>query len=100
MGIVKALLIFPVTALHLAIVPGGIRANELVTDTKPGGGKLKTSGDLPFAVGKAVSEFKAVIRLDTLDRYAPAFIPLDQPFQEVRGGIGALLRVSGKEAQP
>lgn len=88
------------TALYLAIVSTGIRTNELVTDAKSGGSKLKTGGNVPFAVGEAVSKLKAVIDLDTLDGDVPELVPHGQPPEEVRGGIGALLRVSSEVAQP
>lgn len=38
---IKAFLALPVAALHFAIMPGRVRANELVMDTKIKGGFLK-----------------------------------------------------------
>ena len=37
---IKAFLALPVAALHFAIMPGCVRANELVMDTKIKGGFL------------------------------------------------------------
>ena len=96
---VKALLVLPVAALYFAVMSRRIGADELMTDAKLGGSGFKQSGDVPLAVGKAVSKLKAIIRLDTFHPDAPAGIPLEQPFEEVSGGIGGLLRIGGQEAQ-
>ncbi len=53
-----------------------IGADELVENTELGGGGLKQSRDIPFAVGEAIGKFKAVIRLDALHAYPSAGIPL------------------------
>ena len=97
---VKAFLVFPVAALHFAIVPWGVGADELVADAKISGGFLKKGLDIPFAVGKTVCKFKTVVGLDTFHANAPAGIPLDQAFQKVGGGIGRLLRIGGQETKP
>ena len=47
-GIVKALLILPVAALHLAIVTRGIGSDELVSDAQLVGGLLKEGGVVSF----------------------------------------------------
>lgn len=65
---IETFLVFPVTALHLAVLSGCVRTE-----------------------GKAVRKFKAVISLDTLDMNSPACIPSHQPSQEVRRGVGRLL---------
>ena len=97
---IKAFLVFPVAALHFAIVPWGVGADELVADAKISGGFLKKGLDIPFAVGKTVCKLKTVVGLDTFHANAPAGIPLDQAFQKVGGGIGRLLRIGGQETEP
>ena len=96
---VKALLVLPVAALHLAVVARRIGPDELVVDTQLGGSGLKQSREIPLAVGEAVGKFKAIIRLDTFHAYTSACIPLEQLFQKISGGIGGLLRVGSQEAQ-
>ena len=73
---VEPFLIFPVTALHLAVVPRGVRTNELVADAKFMGSIFKKGGDVPLAVGKAVGKLKAVVGLDTFHTNASAGVPL------------------------
>lgn len=96
---VKPFLVLAVAALDLAVVPGRVRTNELMPDTQLGGCGLEKGEQLPFAVGETVGEFNAVVCLHAFHPDAPAGIPLDQPFQEVSGGVGGLLRVSSQEAQ-
>ena len=96
---IEAFLILPMVALDLSIMTGGIGADELVSDTQRGNGGLKQSGQIPSAVGKLVSELKAIVGLDALHPDAPAGIPADQLFEEVGGRVGALLEVGGQEAQ-
>ena len=97
---IKAFLIFPVAAFHLAIMSGSVRANQFMLDTQLSGGFLKKGLNIPFTVGKTVSKFKAVVSLDTFHANAPAGIPLHQPLQKVGGGAGGLLRIGGQEAEP
>ena len=80
---VKVLLVLPVATLYFAVMSRRIGADELMTDAQLGGSGFKQSGDVPLAVGKAVSKLKAIIRLDTFHPDAPAGIPLEQPFEEV-----------------
>jgi len=96
---IEAFLVLAVTSLHFTVVARCIGADELVPDTQLGGGGLKQSRDIPFAVGEAIGKFKAVIRLDAFHADPSAGIPLEQLFQKIRGGIGRLLRVGGQEAQ-
>ena len=96
---VKAFLILPVAALHLAVMAWGVGADELMPDTKFGGSDLKQGGQIPFAVGEAVSKFKTIVCLDTLDPDAPTGIPLEQLLQEIGRGIGTLFRVGSEETQ-
>ena len=80
-------------------MPGRVWANELMADSQVGSGFLKKGGDVSIAVGKTVSKFKTVISLDTFHMDTLAGTPLHQPFQEVSGGIGGLLRISCQEAE-
>ena len=96
---VKAFLVLPVAALHFAVVARCIGTDQLVADAKPDSGGLEEGGHVPLAVGKTVGELKAVVRLNAFYPDAPAGIPLEQPFQEVGGGVGALFRVGCQKAQ-
>ncbi len=87
-------------ALHFAIMPRRVRANELMPDSRVGSGFLKKGEDISIAVGKTISKFKTVISLDTFHMDTLAGIPLHQPFQKVSGGIGGLLRISRQETKP
>lgn len=95
---VKAFLVLPVAALHLAVVTGRVGTDEFVADTKPGSGGLKEGGQLPPAVGKAIGELEAIVSLDAFHSDSPAGISLDQLFEEVGRGIGGLLRIGRQEA--
>ena len=97
---IKSLLVFTVAAFYLAVVPGCVGTNELVADTQVSGSFLEKGLDIPFAVGKTVGKFKAVISLNALHTNALTGIPLHQPFQEVSRGVGGLLGISGQEAEP
>ena len=97
---VKAFLVFPVAAFHLAVMSGCVGTDKLMPDTHLSCGFLKKGLDIPFAVGKTVCKFKTVVGLDTFHANAPAGIPLDQAFQKVGGGIGRLLRIGGQETEP
>ncbi len=72
---VEAFLVLPVAALHLAVVPGRVRPDELVADAQFGSGFLEKSRDIPLAVGETVGELKAVVGLDALYTHAPAGKP-------------------------
>ena len=89
---IEAFLILAVAALHLAVVARRVGPDQLVTDAQLGGGFLKQRGQIALTVGEAVGKLETVVRLDTLHFYAPA--------QEVRRGIGGLLRVGRQETQP
>ena len=73
---IKAFLVFPVAAFHLAIMSGCVRTNELVLDTKLMRSFLKKGLDVPFTVGKTVGKFKTVVSLDAFHTDPPAGIPL------------------------
>ena len=97
---IEAFLILAVAALHLAVVARRVGPDQLVTDAQLGGGFLKQRGQIALTVGEAVGKLETVVRLDTLHFYAPAGVPRPQPAQEVRRGIGGLLRVGRQETQP
>ena len=77
---IKALLVLTVAALYFAIVPWGVGPDKLMADAELLRGRLEQGGQIPFAVGKAVGELKAVVCLDTLHPNTPAGIPLHQLF--------------------
>ena len=58
---IKAFLVFPMAALHFAIMSGRARANELMLDSQVGSGFLKKGGDISITVGKTISKFKTVL---------------------------------------
>ena len=97
---IKSFLVFPMAALHFAVMPGRVRADELMADSQVGSGFLKKGGDVSITVGKTISKFETVISLDTFHMDTLAGIPLHQPFQEVSRGIGGLFRISRQETKP
>lgn len=86
-------------ALHLAIMPWGVRANKLVADAQHLCRLFKERGQTLLR-GEAISEFGAVISLYALHCQAFASEPRDSSSQEIGGRIGTLLLVSAQEAQP
>lgn len=90
---VKALLVLPVAALHLAVVARRVGTDELVADPQLGGCGLKQGRQIPLAVGEAVGELKSIVSLDTFHADTSAGVPLEQLFQEIGGGTGGLFRV-------
>ena len=96
---IKAFLVFPVAAFHLAIVSGCVRANQFMLNPQLGGGFFKKGLDIALTAGKTVGKLKTIVSLDTFHMDAPAGIPLYQPFQKVGRGIGGLLRIGGQEAE-
>ena len=98
-GGIKAFLVLPVTALHFSVMAWRIRADELVADAQLGSGRLKQSRQVTPAVGKAVGEFKAIVRLDALHPDSSAAIPFHELFEEISGGVSGLLRVGRQKAQ-
>ena len=97
---IKAFLALPVAALHLAIMPGRVRTNQLMLDAQLSSSFQKKGLDVPFTVGKTVGKFKIVVSPDTFYSDASAGIPLHQSLQEAGGGAGGLLRISRQEAEP
>ena len=97
---IEAFLILTVAALHLAVVARRVGPDQLVTDAQLGGSFLEQCRQIALTVGETVGELEAVVRLDTLHFYASAGVPRPQLAQEVRRGIGGLLRVGRQETQP
>ena len=96
---VKAFLVLPVAALHLAVVTRCIGTNQLVANARAGGSFLKQRGTILFARKEAVGELRAVICLGALDVDALERVPLDQLVQKIGGGIGGLFQVGSQETQ-
>ena len=69
---VKALLILPVAALCLAVVPGRIGTDQFMPNPQLGGRLLKQRRQVTFTAGKTLGKLKAVVRLDTLHLIASA----------------------------
>lgn len=67
MGVVEQALIFSVTAFDFSVMARSVRLNPFVPNMKLCG--FKKSEDIPFAVGKPIRKFKAVIRSDAFDLY-------------------------------
>ena len=86
-------------AFDLAVMPWRIWANQLMTNTKLGGGLFKQRLQVAFAVAEPIREFKAVMGLYALHLNALSFEEGICLLQKIRRGIGALLFVSTKIAQ-
>lgn len=87
MGSIKFLVVFSVAALYLAVVPGRIRANQLVADAK--------ASQLPFKQGrlftsfgqKPAGELSAIVCLYAFNQIGEA---LDDMAEKHSRGIGAV----------
>ena len=44
---IKSFLVFPMAALHFAVMPGRVRTDELMPDAQLSGGFLKKGGNIP-----------------------------------------------------
>jgi len=87
MGGIEPLIVLPVAALHLAVMPRGIGADYLVADAMLLQTHLKKGGLVPVC-GEAVCELSAVVRLDALNGAGEGF---HKVFHKQGGGIGAVL---------
>ena len=96
---IEAFLVLTVAALHLTVVPRGIRANQLMPDAQLSSRPLKQSRQLALPAGEAVGKLGTVVRLDTLHLDPTTRIPRGQSAQEISRRIGGLLRIGGEEAQ-
>ena len=79
-GIVKALLVFSVAALDLAIMAGRIGPNHLVADAQVGGSRLEERLAAAIHDGEAIGKLRAVVGLDAFDLNIAAGIPDDGLF--------------------
>lgn len=86
MGSVEPLVVLPVAALYLAVVPGCKGSDDLVADAVGLQMFLKERGPF-FLARKAVGEFRPVIGLDTFDA---ARERSHQMLHELGGRIGAV----------
>ena len=84
MGGVEPLVVLPVAALYLAVVPGRKGPDDFVTDAVGLQMFLKERGPF-FLARKAVGEFRPVISLDTFDCAGKGFY---QMFHKLSGGKG------------
>ena len=73
---IEALLVLTVAALYLSVVPGSIRADELMTDAELLRCHFKQRGKVSFAVGETVGKLKAIVRLYALHPDTSAGVPL------------------------
>lgn len=96
---IKPFLILTVAALDFTIMPRRVRTDQLVPDAQFSSSFLKQRWNIAPAVGETVGKLKAIVRLDTLNFNSMPGIPFDQLFQEIRGGIGRLLRIGSQKAQ-
>lgn len=86
---IKTLVILAMTALDLAIMARGVRANQLVSDAVFCKMYLKNRGLFGAAVrAETLGKFLSVIRLDAFNRIRKR---LDEMLQKLRGRIGAML---------
>lgn len=86
MGGIESLVVLPVAALHLAVMPRGIGPDYLVADAMLFQTHLKKGGLVPVC-GEAVCELSAVIRLDALNGEGEGF---HKVFHKQGRGIGAV----------
>lgn len=84
---VEPFVVLPVAALHFAVMPRRVRADELMGDAVPLQMLLEQRGLIPVS-RETVRELRPVICLDTLDTAGEC---LYQVFEEPGGGISALL---------
>ena len=86
------------TAFDFSVMARSVRLHPFVPNMKLCGCGFKKSGDIPFAVGKPIRKFKAVIRLDAFDLYPFAGKDADDPSKKVCRRIGALFRIGSQNA--
>ena len=86
MGRVEALIVLPVAAFHLPIVPGRIGTDQLVADAVLLQTFLKKSGFVPMG-GEPVRELSPVVCLDALDFSGKC---LYQMIHKLGGRVGAV----------
>ncbi len=93
---VEPLVVLPVAALHLAVMPWRIGADYLMPDAMQFQMCLEKGGLIPVG-GKTVCKFSAVIRLDALNGAGEGF---HKVFHKQGGGIGAVFLKGFHKAPP
>ncbi len=96
MGGIEPLIVLPVAALHLAVMPWRIGADYLVPDAMLLQTRLEKGGLIPVG-GKAVGKFGAIVRLDALNGAREGF---HKVFHKQGGGIGAVFLKGFHKAPP
>jgi len=66
MGGIEPLIVLPVAAFHLSVVPWRIRFNEFMVNPVCSQTLLKQRRFIPMS-GKAVGKLRSIVCLDTLD---------------------------------
>ena len=66
------------TSLHLAVMPGRVWFDQLVADAKLLQRNLKVSFPVRTLCVEAIRKFRAVIRLNTLNRIRKPFFTIKQ----------------------
>ncbi len=92
----EPLVVLPVAALHLAVMPRGIGPDYLVADAMLFQTHLEKGGLIPVG-GEAVCELSAVVCLDTLNGAGEGF---HKVFHKQGGGIGAVFLKSFHKTPP
>lgn len=72
MGRIEPFIVLPVAALHLAVVPGRIRTDQLVPDAMLLQMYLEKGGPVPVG-GETVGELGAVVGLDAFNGAGEGF---------------------------
>ena len=95
---VEAFLVFSVTAFDLAVVSGGIGADQLMTDAMSAGDGFKQCFAMAVAVAEAVGELEAVVGLDTFHVHPQSGEEGNRGGEELCGGEGALFVICSQAA--
>ena len=85
MRVIETLLVFAVAALHLAVVPRCVRADQLMSNASAGQRCFKQGRDIALAVGETVGKLKAVVCLNALDLNPSPLIPKDGSLGKIGG---------------
>ena len=87
---VELLVVFPVAALHLSVMSGRVRLNELVPNTELIQSLFKQGSLWVFAISQTIGEFKSIVCLNTLNHIRKLLYNI---LEELRRRIGAMLLV-------
>ena len=99
MAAIETFLVFAVTAFDLTVVSGSIRPNELVLNAQPEGSYFKKRRDVTLACRKAIGELKAIVGLNTFNRYPSPLVPSNEFLKKIGRRVCALFRVRRQEAK-